>query len=138
MRSTQRGTWMSHGPPCRQWLLQHALKRECRLLPYATNRLSRHTSICIHACACVLALCSVFLRGLFLSVSWLSALWEKQMTNQLVLNQHSSGLSEARRGAIVKSSPHTVTLLVCHQSHTFTQRPLGLSEKPCCPYPVEL
>lgn len=112
----------------------------CQLLPHPPNCgvpgplqiICRELQAYLPACVCVLALCSMFLRGLllslFLSRSWLSALWEKQTTDRLVLNQHSVHLSESRRGATVRSSPHAVTTLVCHQSLTVTQRPLGLSE----------
>lgn len=119
------------GLPWEHWLLRRALKSECRLLsPPPHLGVSRPS---LHVCVCVLVLCSMFLRGLlltslFLRRSWLSALWEKQTTDRLVLNQHSAGLSEARRGATVRSSPHAVTLLVCHQGHIFTRRPLGLSD----------
>lgn len=78
---------------------------------------------------CALVLCSVFLGGLFLSIffrgSWLSALCKKQTTEQLVLTQHSAGLSTVRCGG--RRSTYAVTLLACHQGHTFTKKPLGLS-----------
>lgn len=68
-------------------------------------------SSCAYLPACVLDVC------IFLSGSCLSALSEKQTREQLVLNQHSAGLSAVRCGA--GSAPHAVTLLARHQGQTF-------------------
>lgn len=133
----------SSGLPWEHRLLWRALKSECRLLPPPPHlgvsvwiRFLGGVWGCkctsLHACAGTV-LSGMFLTGLLLtslllSRSLLSALWKKQMTDLLGLNQHSAGLSEARRGATVKSSPHVVTQLVCHQGHVFTVGPLSLKE----------